>query len=53
MLNLRVENLSKLLEQLRPHGVEIEPTILEWAHGKHAWIRDGDGNRVELYEEVI
>ena len=21
--------------------------------GKHAWIRDPDGNRVELYEEVF
>jgi len=53
ILNLRVANLSTALEQLRAQGIEIEPKILEWAHGKHAWIRDGDGNRVELYEEII
>jgi len=52
MLNLRVADLSPLLEQLRTQGVAVEPNILEWARGKHAWIRDGDGNRVELYEEV-
>jgi catechol 2,3-dioxygenase-like lactoylglutathione lyase family enzyme len=54
MLNLRVRDLSQLLEQLRTRGVEVEPNTLEWARGKrkHAWIRDGDGNRVELYEEV-
>jgi len=53
MLNLRVADLSPLLEQLRTQGVAVEPNILEWARGKHAWIRDGDGNRVELYEEVM
>jgi len=53
MLNLRVTDLSQLLEQLRAQGVEVEPDILDWARGKHAWIRDGDGNRVELYEEIM
>jgi catechol 2,3-dioxygenase-like lactoylglutathione lyase family enzyme len=53
MLNLRVDDLSSLLESLRAQGIQIEPKILEWEHGKHAWIRDGDGNRIELYEEII
>jgi hypothetical protein len=26
---------------------------LEWERGKHAWITDLDGNRVELYEELF
>jgi len=53
VLNLRVDNLAEFLEQLRSRGVEIEDRILEWERGKHAWIRDRDGNRVELYEEIL
>ncbi len=53
VLNLRVANLSDVLEKLRSQGIEIEPKILEWERGKHAWIRDGDGNRIELYEEIL
>ena len=52
LLNLRVADLATLLEQLRAQGIDIEPKMLEWARGKHAWIRDGDGNRIELYEEI-
>jgi hypothetical protein len=33
--------------------VEVEAQILEWERGKHAWIRDPDGNRVEIYEELF
>jgi catechol 2,3-dioxygenase-like lactoylglutathione lyase family enzyme len=53
MLNLRTNDLARLLEQLRTRGVEVESNTLEWLRGKHAWIRDCDGNRVELYEEII
>jgi catechol 2,3-dioxygenase-like lactoylglutathione lyase family enzyme len=53
MVNLRVDDLEQFLEQIRSRGVEIEAKILEWERGKHAWIRDLDGNRVELYEEIL
>jgi catechol 2,3-dioxygenase-like lactoylglutathione lyase family enzyme len=53
VLNLRVDDLDGFLEQLRSKDVEIEDRVLEWARGKHAWIRDADGNRVELYEEIL
>lgn len=53
LLNLRVDDLAEFLEQLRSKGVEIEEGILEWERGKHAWIQDQDGNRVELYEEIL
>ena len=53
MLNLRVADLTQLLQRLRVQGVDIEPKMLEWVRGKHAWIRDRDGNRVELYEELL
>jgi catechol 2,3-dioxygenase-like lactoylglutathione lyase family enzyme len=53
LLNLRVDDLDALLAVLRDKGIEVEPDILRWERGAHAWIRDGDGNRVELYEEII
>ena len=54
ILNLRVDDLETLLEQLRARGdVEVEDRLLVWERGKHAWIRDLDGNRVELYEELF
>jgi len=52
MLNLRVDDLRGFLEQLRARGVPVEARVLEWERGKHGWIRDLDGNRVELYEET-
>ena len=53
LLNLRVDDLQGFLERLRGKGATVEQRILEWERGKHAWIRDLDGNRVELYEELF
>ena len=53
VLNLRVDDLDAYLELLRSRGVEVEEKILEWERGRHAWISDLDGNRVELYEEIL
>jgi len=53
VLNLRVDDLYSLLEQLRTKNVMVEDRILEWERGKHGWIRDLDGNKVELYEEIL
>lgn len=53
VLNLRVDHLHGFLDQLRARGVSVEERVLEWERGKHGWIRDLDGNRVELYEEVL
>jgi catechol 2,3-dioxygenase-like lactoylglutathione lyase family enzyme len=52
-LNLRVDDLDGFLERLRAKGVETEGEVFVWEQGKHAWIRDADGNRVEVYEEVV
>ena len=53
MVNLRVDDLDAMLRQLRGRGVVVEPETIEWTLGKHAWIRDLDGNRVELFEELF
>ena len=46
-------NLHDFLERLHVAGVQVEERILEWERGKHGWIRDLDGNRLEIYEEVF
>jgi catechol 2,3-dioxygenase-like lactoylglutathione lyase family enzyme len=53
VLNLRVDDLNEFLEQLRARNVEVEDRVLEWERGKHGWIRDPDGNKIELYEEIL
>ena len=52
MVNLRVGDLATTLDELRGRGVDVEDQTIEWEGGKHAWLRDLDGNRVELYEEL-
>jgi len=50
MLNYRVENLDALLELLAREGVEIDPHRENFDYGRFAWIRDPEGNRIELWE---
>ncbi len=50
MLNLRVRDLDATLERLGAAGVEIDPKRDDYPFGRFAWITDGEGNRVELWE---
>ena len=52
LLNLRVDDLEGFLEQLKAKGIDTIKENLVWEGGKHAWIRDIDGNTIELYEEL-
>ncbi len=52
MLNLRVENLEKLLDILRGEGVTIVGEMETHDYGKFAWILDPEGNKIELWEPV-
>ena len=52
VLNLRVDDLDAVLNHLDTIGIEPEGTVILWEGGKHARVRDPDGNRVELYEEL-
>ena len=52
-INFRVDDLDPFLDSIRSRGVQVEDNILEWERGKHAWIHDPDGNRIELYEEIL
>ena len=49
MINYRVANLDRMLEQLRRGGVAIEK-VEDYDYGRFAWITDPEGNRVELWE---
>lgn len=49
MVNYRVENLERMLAQLREAGVTIEGEMAE-EYGRFAWVLDPEGNKVELWE---
>jgi predicted enzyme related to lactoylglutathione lyase len=49
MINYRVANLDRLLEQLRKSGVQAEK-VENYDYGRWAWIMDPEGNRIELWE---
>lgn len=50
MINYRVDRLDVLLNKLEKDGVKIERKEDEPGNGHFAWIRDGEGNLVELWE---
>lgn len=51
MLNLRVRDINQLLEHLVERDV-LPISTQDESYGRFAWIRDGDGNRVELYQPL-
>jgi predicted enzyme related to lactoylglutathione lyase len=52
MIDYRVDDLDALLEELAAKGVWIDPKRDEASYGKFAWIKDCDGNRVELWQPL-
>ena len=50
MLNFRVDDLDALLAELAAKGVWIDQKRQDEPNGRFAWIKDGEGNRVELWE---
>jgi predicted enzyme related to lactoylglutathione lyase len=52
MINYRVDDLDALLVNLEAAGVWIDPKRLNESYGRFAWIKDCDGNRVELWQPV-
>jgi len=50
MMNLRVKNLHKLLEQLNREGVPVVGEVEAFSYGKFGWILDPEGNKIELWE---
>ena len=53
MINYRVDDLDGLLEKLAAAGVWIDPERAEYDFGRFGWIRDCDGNRLELWQPLV
>jgi len=51
VINYRVRDLKTFLEQLKAEAIEIEKTE-DFEYGKFAWIKDPEGNRIELYQPL-
>ena len=52
MINYRVQNIEKLVENLKAAGVTIVDKIEEYEYGKFVHIMDPEGNKIELWEPV-
>jgi len=50
MINFRVKDLDRLLDQLKREGVKVDDKREEDDYGKFGWIIDPEGNRIELWE---
>jgi predicted enzyme related to lactoylglutathione lyase len=51
MVNYRVTNLKKVIAALKKERVWIDPKGIEKSeYGQFAWIKDGEGNRIELWQ---
>jgi hypothetical protein len=50
-INYRVKSMDSMIAHLKTKGIAIEETK-SYEYGKFAWLRDPDGNRVELFEEL-
>jgi predicted enzyme related to lactoylglutathione lyase len=50
MVNYRVKNLRRLLNQLKKEGVKVEEKVEEYPYGKFGWVYDLEGNKIELWE---
>jgi Predicted enzyme related to lactoylglutathione lyase len=53
MINYRVQNIEGLVDQLKENGVEVLDEIASYDYGKFVHIMDADGNKIELWEEVV
>jgi predicted enzyme related to lactoylglutathione lyase len=53
MVNYRVDDLPALLAQLEAAAVWIDPQQQDSEYGRFAWVKDCDGNRVELWQPPV
>lgn len=53
MINYRVDDMEKLVEQLTAGGIEIIQGPEYHENGVFAWIMDPEGNKIELWEPML
>ena len=49
-INYLVKNMGEVLSHLKSRGVAIEKTAEYPDYGNFAWVKDPDGNKIELWE---
>lgn len=52
MINYLVDDLDALLVKLTAAGVWVDPKRQDESYGRFAWIKDLDGNRLELWQPL-
>lgn len=52
MINYRVENLEKLVEELKENGVTILDEVKTYEYGKFVHILDPENRAIELWEPI-
>jgi len=52
MINYRVEDMDAVLKALESEGVWVDPHREDHEYGRFAWIRDPEGNRIELWQPL-
>lgn len=50
MINYRVKSLDKVLAKLRRERVKVAKKVEDSEYGKFAWVRDPEGNWLELWQ---
>ena len=50
MVDYIVDDMDALLDRLKEEGVRIDPKRMNESFGRFAWIYDGDGNKIELWQ---
>lgn len=53
MINYRVENLERLLVELKKEGVTILDNLETYDYGKFVHIPDNEGNKIELWQPIV
>jgi catechol 2,3-dioxygenase-like lactoylglutathione lyase family enzyme len=49
-INYRVKSMKEVLDHLKSKGVTIDKTQEYPGYGNFAWVKDPDGNKIELWE---
>jgi predicted enzyme related to lactoylglutathione lyase len=52
MINYRVDNMARMIEQLNAGGINILKGPEYHENGVFAWIMDPEGNKIELWEPM-
>lgn len=52
MVNYRVQNIEKLVENLKASGITVCDEIESYDYGKFVHVLDPEGNKIELWEPI-